>query len=166
MPERVLVTAASRHGATEEIADAIAEVLRDAGLDVDRRPVDEVGSLDPYGAVVLGSALYMGRWLAPARRFAAERVDELEGRRVWLFSSGPLGNPPYPELDALKLAALAPGVRARDHRLFPGRLDRSLLSVTERAVVRVVGAEEGDAREWDAVRRWAAGIAAEIGDGA
>lgn len=41
----VLVAFASRHGSTAEIAQAIAERLRDAGLTVDCREVLEVTSL-------------------------------------------------------------------------------------------------------------------------
>ena len=52
-----------------------------------------------------------------------------------------------------------PATGALEHRLFTGRLDRSRLGLGERAVVRVVGAAEGDYRDWDDVRRWAASIA-------
>jgi menaquinone-dependent protoporphyrinogen oxidase len=64
---RVLVTAASKHGATAEIAEAIAEVLAGNGLDPAVVPPDEVDDVAAYDAVVLGSAVYAGHWLKPAR---------------------------------------------------------------------------------------------------
>ena len=84
------MASASRHGATREIAAAIAVELEDAGLEVDDRPVEEVEEIDGYDAVVLGSAVDVGKWLAPARRLAEERAEELSRRPVWLFSSGPV----------------------------------------------------------------------------
>jgi menaquinone-dependent protoporphyrinogen oxidase len=57
---RVLVTAASRHGATAQIAGAIAERLTAAGHDVNLREPESVHDLDNIDAVVLGSAVYMG----------------------------------------------------------------------------------------------------------
>ena len=65
-PHRVLVVVASRHGGTRQIADAVAGVLWDAGFDAD---VEDAAGADPagYDAVVLGSAVYYGRWLPSAR---------------------------------------------------------------------------------------------------
>ena len=58
---RVLVTAASRHDGTREIADAIASGLAQRGVDAEARPVEQIGTLDGFDAVVAGSAIYMGR---------------------------------------------------------------------------------------------------------
>lgn len=65
---RVLVSVASKHGATAEIADAIAEELGAADLEAVRCEPGEVSSLDRMDAAVIGSAVYAGRWLEPARR--------------------------------------------------------------------------------------------------
>jgi hypothetical protein len=46
---------------------------------------------------VLGSAIYGGRWLEPARRLIEQRSGKLAARPTWLFSLGPLGEPPQPE---------------------------------------------------------------------
>ena len=87
----VLVTAASRHDATREIAEAIADGLNRRGVDAEARPVDQVTSLDGFDAAVIGSAIYMGRWLQTARLFAAQHATALAAMPVWLFSSGPVG---------------------------------------------------------------------------
>ena len=52
----VLVTAASKHGATLEIAEAIARVLAEQGGSAELVPIDEVSDLGRHDAVVLGSA--------------------------------------------------------------------------------------------------------------
>ena len=103
---KILVSVASRHGATGEIGEVIAGVLRDAGLAVQTRPPSDVTSLDDFDAVVLGSAVYAGRWMEEARRFAQRHHEQLRGRPVWLFSSGPIGVPLAPaeeSADALQL---------------------------------------------------------------
>jgi menaquinone-dependent protoporphyrinogen oxidase len=156
----VLVTAASRHEATQEIAEAIGRVLADRGLDVRVKPLEEVGGVEDYDAVVLGSAVYVGKWLEPARRFVERHRDELAARPTWLFSSGPIGDPPHPEeATAVDVGEILAATGARDHALFAGRLDRSRLGFGERAVARAVRAAEGDFRAWPEIEAWAARIA-------
>ena len=57
---KILVTVASRHDATTEVAHAIATTLTRAGVHVDERKPEEVGHLATYNGVVLGSAIYAG----------------------------------------------------------------------------------------------------------
>jgi menaquinone-dependent protoporphyrinogen oxidase len=56
----MLVSAASRHGATAEIAQAIGQALSEQGLTVAVIPPRDVRGLDGYDAVIIGSAVYMG----------------------------------------------------------------------------------------------------------
>ncbi len=156
----VLVTVASKHGATAEIGEIIARVLRDAGHAVTTTAPELVTDLRAYDAVVLGSAVYAGRWLGAARDVAERHADELAERPTWLFSSGPIGDPPLPDGDAPEGMALAERLGARDHRTFAGRLDRDRLGFVERTVTRALRAPDGDFRDWEAVRSWADGIAA------
>lgn len=161
---RVVVSAASRHGATDEIAQEIGKALR-AGLpeaDVEVIPLDRLNTVNDSDVVVLGSAVYMGRWLEPARTWIALHAEALSGREVWLFSSGPVGDPPKPAEQSVDVAEMRRLTGARDHRVFAGRIDRHELSFTERAVARAVHAGEGDFRDWPAVREWAAGIVAAL----
>ena len=164
-PRRVLVTVASKHGATREIAQAIAarlEARGSGGLMAVVLPVEHHPDPRPYDAVVLGSAVYAGRWLEPARAYAADHADALRERPVWLFSSGPIGEPPFPPDEPHDAGPLAQVTGARGHRVFPGRLDKQLLGFGERAVVTAMRAPVGDFRDWEAVRAWADVIAEEL----
>jgi len=157
---RILVTAASRHGSTLEIAAAVADSLARRGLQAEAGSIEDV-TPDGYDAVVVGSAVYMGHWLEPARRFIEEHAPVLADRPVWLFSSGPLGPPEHlvPEGDPVDVAALAEASRARGHRVFAGRLSKADLGFGERAMVAAVRAPEGDFRDWDAIDAWAGELA-------
>lgn len=156
----VLVAAASRYGATAEIADAIGKGLEQAGLDVTVASVDEVHSLDGYDAVVLGSAVYAGRWLKAARKFVKRNREALSATRVWLFSSGPIGDPPTPDgEEAVDVSGIIEAIGPEEHRVFAGKLDKEQLTFGERAIVVAVRSPEGDFRDWDDVATWAPKIA-------
>jgi menaquinone-dependent protoporphyrinogen oxidase len=157
---KVLVTASSRHGATWEIAAAIARELERHGLRVETRHVEDVASLDGFDAVVLGSAVYIGKWLPEARAFAKSHAAELAARPTWLFSSGPIGDPPAPApAEAVHVDDLVELTQARGHRIFAGKVDRGRLGFGERMVVRAVRAPDGDYRDWDGIAEWARAIA-------
>ena len=57
---------------------------------------EEVRPLDGYQAVVVGSAVNIRSSMKPARKLAERSPTTGEGRAVWLFSSGPVGEPPQP----------------------------------------------------------------------
>ena len=155
---KVLVTAASRHGSTEDVAAAIARVLRLRGLDAEDVPPVDVQDLTAYDAVVVGSAVYEGRWLPAATEFVDRFDVRLLGRPVWLFSSGPIGAPPTlvedPDVETLMATT-----GAREHRVFAGRIDQQDLTTSELAALRAVHAPEGDYRDWAAITEWATEIA-------
>ncbi len=162
---RVLVSAASRHGATAELADRLGQAL-DAELrarrvesGVDVVAPEQVTGVSEYDAVVIGSAVYMGHWLDPARRLVETHAAELARIPVWLFSSGPVGDPLKPAEDPNDAAPMVEATGARDHRLFAGRLARSGLGFGEKAMVRALRVPDGDFRDWAAVAAWAADIA-------
>jgi menaquinone-dependent protoporphyrinogen oxidase len=104
----------------------------------------------------------VGRWLEPAREYAAAHAAALRARPVWLFSSGPIGEPPFPTDEPHDVGALIPLTGARGHRVFPGRLEKNRLSFGERAMVTAMRAPLGDFRDWDAVRAWGNEIAADV----
>jgi menaquinone-dependent protoporphyrinogen oxidase len=156
---RVLITAATKHGATAEIAQVIGEALRERELDPTVLEPEQVDGVDGYDAVVLGSAVYAGHWLKPARELVARCGDALAARPVWLFSSGPVGDPPKPEEDPVDVAEVVATTGAREHRVFAGKLVRKQLAFPERAIVSALRVPDGDFRDWDAITKWAGAIA-------
>lgn len=156
----VLVTAASRHGSTVEVADRITDVLREelagSAWSVERREVDEVRNVDEYDAMVIGSAVYMGRWMRPAKRL----VQRLTGREflgVWLFSTGPVDAEEPAQAVARTVLTDHPDVV--DHVILGGKLDVDQLSGLEHLVVAGLGKPSVDHRSWPEIEEWARSIA-------
>jgi menaquinone-dependent protoporphyrinogen oxidase len=163
---RVLVIAASKHGSTAEIATALGEALARRGITATVADAGDVADLEEYDAVVLGSAVYAGRWRKEARELADSHGGFLASRPVWLFSSGPVGDPLKPEEDPVDVGQITAIIGARGHRAFAGRIDKSRLSLAEKAVVKALQVPEGDWRDLAAVAAWAGEIAdALLGDG-
>jgi menaquinone-dependent protoporphyrinogen oxidase len=164
----VLVAAASKHGATGEIAARIGARLAEHGVDVQVENLTQVADLSPYDAFVIGSGIYLGKWLKEARRFLDAHADDLAQRPTWLFASGSIvGDPPVSDDPNALRAGLADRLlevtHAREHKLFAGKLDTTKLGLLEKAAVRGAHASEGDHRDWQAVDDWAAAIASDLG---
>jgi menaquinone-dependent protoporphyrinogen oxidase len=160
---KVLVAVASRHDATRGIAEVIADELETSGLEVQRRDADTVPNIADYQAVVLGSAVYTGGWLAEAKHLVDFQGPALRKVPVWLFSSGPIGTDDTKTLDDLpEVQGLMKATGAREHRVFAGRLDKRRLDLTERSVTRVGDAQEGDFRDLGAIIEWAGSIASSL----
>jgi menaquinone-dependent protoporphyrinogen oxidase len=148
----VLVTYASKHGSTEEVALEIAGRLSAHGIVADVRATRDVSSLQGYEAVVLGSAIYMGRLHADARAFLHRHRAGLAERPLAVFAMGPrsletddvAGS--RKALDAA-LAKEAP-LEALSTAIFGGVLDPTQLHFPFNRM------PAADARDWDAIRAW------------
>lgn len=164
MNSKVLVIYASKYGATREIAERIGAVLHQAGLNPDVRPVNGPVDLTSYRAVVLGSAVYIGKWQKEAEVFIKANEKNLAAQPVWLFSSGPTGEgDPVELLDGKSLPdSLQPVVdriHPRDITVFHGNIDPEKINPIEKwAVKSVVKKPFGDFRNWDRITAWATEI--------
>jgi menaquinone-dependent protoporphyrinogen oxidase len=119
---RVLVTTATRRGATEPIAARIGSVLGDRGHRVDVRRPAEVVTVDEYDVVVLGSAVDAGQWQKDARELAEREAADLACRPVWLFSSGD-GDALGADDVSIDVADVMTVTHAYEHHVFSGRDD-------------------------------------------
>lgn len=166
---RVIVAYGSKHGATAEIAAAIGEVLRSSGHRVDVNAAADLTEIEPYDAVVLGSAVYMGRWRRDARALLRRLRRTLGERPLWVFSSGPLGADEPDPSDRwqypMKIRTAVEQLGAREAVVFGGRAPLEPRGFMERSFVKNTPEEERDARDFEAIRAWASGIASELGDG-
>lgn len=165
MDGKILIAYGSKYGATAEIAARIGQVLQRTGLQADVLPVDGIRDLTPYGAVILGGALYVGQWHKGAAAFLRANEKALADRPVWLFSSGPTGKGDPVELVEGKClpAALQPvadRIRPRDVAVFHGHINPDKVNWIESwAIRRLVKKPFGDYRDWDAIVSWSAKIA-------
>jgi menaquinone-dependent protoporphyrinogen oxidase len=156
---RILITAASRHQGTAEIAQHLADALRRAGAEVAVIPPEDVVGVTDYDGVVLGSAVYFGRWLPEARRLAERLRDEPRERPVWLFSSGPVGAAAAdPNQGKVNVDALTALTGALEHHVFGGRIERARLSWPARKLVGGMRIKDRDDRDWTEVEGWAQSI--------
>ncbi|MEC3952914.1 flavodoxin domain-containing protein [Nocardia sp. CDC153] len=161
----VLVAYGSTRGGTAEIAEWIGESLRAAHIPADVRAAREVRSLDGFGAVVLGGALYTGRWHRDARRFARRFSRQLRERPVWVFASGPLDASTDDGSDGNAFGAksvhkYAARLGALDTALFGGRLERTARGFPASAMAKK---SAGDFRDRSRIEAWAKEISARVG---
>lgn len=170
MDNSILVTYASKYGSTKEIAEKIGQVLRQTGLQADVLPVDGIRDLAPYGAVILGSAVYVGSWPKEAVAFLRANEQALVDRPVWLFSSGPTGEGDPVELVSgwrlpPALQPIADHIQPRDVAVFHGHINQDRLNLIERwAIKSLVKKPFGDFRDWDSIAAWATTIADALKD--
>jgi len=151
--ENVLVAYATRRGSTREVAAEVARIIRQSGVGVEISPAREVKSLDRYGAVVLGGALYMGRLHKDARKLLKRFRAELSSLPVAVFAMGPKSSEPEAldgaNAELARALAGAPDLHPFSTAVFGGVIDPSKLGFPFRRMPAV------DARDWKAIEKWA-----------
>ena len=173
-----LVVYASKHGATQGIAERIAKKLTDAGQQADVRSAREVGDLEGYDSFVIGSAAYAMHWLKEASAFVRRNRSVLAHvGPVWLFSSGPLGNDATDAKGRDLRATTEPkefsefqaALQPRGCRVFFGALTPDTLGFGGRALRKLpaarAGLPEGDFRDWAEIDAWTEEIARDLAEG-
>ncbi|HEX7699190.1 MAG TPA: flavodoxin domain-containing protein [Kofleriaceae bacterium] len=173
---KILVGYASAHGSTKGIAEAIGARLIKAGLRADVRSIDEVGSIEAYDALVIGSAVHDRKWLPPAATFIRSHAAELSRHPLWLFSVGSLGETSSffgaragrllqrmrKGRDAEEMADFRKVVGPRAHRNFAGAIETSHWSAVGGFFLKLLGGRFGDHRDWRDIDAWADGITREL----
>jgi menaquinone-dependent protoporphyrinogen oxidase len=153
MPPSILITYATKYGSTRQMADAIAATLGESGFRVVVEPAAGVHDLGSYDAVVLGTALYMGRPHADARRFLKRHHGALAGLPVAVFAMGPLktGDDDVEGAKKQLMQALAKvsDVSPVATAIFGGVVDPKKLRFPFNRM------EVSDARDWRVIEAWA-----------
>jgi menaquinone-dependent protoporphyrinogen oxidase len=167
MTEKILVTYASRAGATGEVAEAIGQVLCDSGASVDVRQAKDVTNLDEYNAVIMGSPIYMGGWMSEATKFVEKQREALSQMPVATFTVSMLmvDRPEeFEQLIARQFTASEqpPHIQPLSNAIFAGRINYSKLPFFHRSIAKMMKAEEEDRRNWDTIRAWAGELAAQL----
>jgi len=162
---RVLVAYATKSGSTAGIAQAIGEELGRMGFEPEVRSVDAVRDLQGYDAVILGSAVYIGKWRKEALRFGSRHAAELRQRPVWLFESGPtdMSADEGKAVPAKAAAELAGQIGARQHVVFGGKFEPEQVGKFTRSMIaKSDKSPYGDFRNFDRIRGWARAIGTEL----
>ena len=157
MDNRILVTYATCAGSTAEVAAACAETLAARGYAVDVKPVKEKTQLTGYSAVVLGSAIRMGKWLPAAVQFVERNAATLQAKQSAFYTVHML-NADDSEASRQARAAYVEPVHAlmtpQYEAFFTGKMDMSKLSFVDRMVAKMVKSKDEDRRDWPAIRAW------------
>ena len=164
MKKRVLIAYASKCGSTGGVAEVVGQVLCGMGASVDVRLVGSVNDLSPYHAVIVGSAIRMGRWLPEAVGFVKNNRDTLSRMPVAYFVVCLTMKDDTPENRNKVLAYFEPlrkeasKIESTAMGLFPGAVNFSKLSFVYKSILKAKGVSEGDHRDWAAVKAWASGV--------
>ena len=116
-------------------------------------------------AIILGGAVYIGKWQKEAIAFLQANENTLAKRQVWLFSSGPTGTgDPVELLEGQRLpAAMQPiveRIQPLDIAVFHGYINPNKLNFIEKwAIKSLVEKPMGDFRDWNRITGWASTIA-------
>ena len=159
--KRVLVAYASKYGSTGGVADAIAKELCAAGVNTDVTLIKNAGNLAAYQAVVVGTAIYMGKWMPEAMEFVEKNREVLRRVPVAYFQVCMNLVEPTEKKRAEVRAFMDPVLKAAPEikpvgmGMFTGAMDYGNVSWPMKMILKSKGSQEGDFRDWNAIRAWA-----------
>jgi menaquinone-dependent protoporphyrinogen oxidase len=141
----------------------IAEAFVKHGILADIGDANEVDAFEDYDGVIVGGALYNGRWHADATWFVERNLEELRAERVWFFSSGPLDT-------SARSGSLAPVAQVqelarradiRGHMTFGGLLEPRSTGFMS---LLLAWGKPGDYRDPQQVEEWVERIVGRLGE--
>lgn len=173
MPTKILIAYCTRSGSTREVAIEMGRIMRDAGVQVEVKAMAEVQSLADEQAVILGGALYVGRFAKQFHRFLMRFARELTKTHPWIFVLGPTENVPkhFATADerARKELEKYSWLHPADVRIFGGKFDPKNVNLPfpfnlamKLPANPLHKMPASDIREWDWIRSWAKSIAEQL----
>lgn len=161
MDKKILIAYASKYGSTGGVADAIGKELCARGASADVALIKNVKNIGSYQGVVVGSAIYMGKWMSEAIDFVKKNRDVLRRMPVAYFLVCMTLSKPTEENRAEVLAYMAPilkevpEIKPVGLGTFAGAMHYENLSWIYKKILKSKGTPEGDYRDWNAIRTWA-----------
>jgi menaquinone-dependent protoporphyrinogen oxidase len=160
MEKRVLVAYASKYGSTGGVADAIGKELCSKDVAADVVLIKNANNISSYQGVIIGSPIYIGKWMSEAVDFVKENRDILRRVPVVYFLVGmTLARHPEKRAEALSymdpILKAVPEIKPVDIGTFAGALGYNNLSWINKKILKSKGSPEGDFRDWNAIRAWA-----------
>lgn len=161
MEKRVLVAYASKYGSTGGVADAIGKELCSKDVAADVVLIKNANNISSYQGVIIGSAVYMGKWMSEAVDFVKKNKDTLCKVPVAYFLVCITMSKPTEKNRAEVLSYMDPILKAVPEikpvsiGTFAGALDYSNLSWLYQKILKAKGSPEGDFRDWNDIRAWA-----------
>jgi menaquinone-dependent protoporphyrinogen oxidase len=162
MSGSILVAYATRLGSTTAVAETIGQVLREGGADVEVLPVADVIDLDGYDGVVLGGAIRIGKPLPELVEFVRHYASDLRDLPIAYFAVCGTMRDDSPEHRATVMGYLDPLRQVKEPvsiGLFAGAFEYDRVNRLLRWFLKACHAPEGDWRNWDEIRAWAADLA-------
>jgi len=190
MDKKILVAYHTNAGSTAEVADAIAQKIKEAEVQVDVALLDDVQDYSSYDAVVIGSPVQM--WERKTPKLIKKTQTALSNKPVAYFFTGlrltktedidvngiSVYKDPAMEREPKKPEKLGmmekrvtvkgylepvlkklPDIKPISVAFLAGKLDYSKLGFFSKLLLKLfIRAKEGDYRNWDAIREWAASL--------
>ncbi len=163
MSEKILVTYATQGGSTAGVAEAIGKALSAKGNEVIVQPINAVGDITSYKAVVIGSAIHSGKWLPEAREFVERNVKALRRKPTAVFQVCMMLATQNQQYKNYVPEWLVP-VRAEIHplaegsfagALWPERYPKLSDKIGLKIFLASIKVKAGDYRNWEAIYTWA-----------
>ncbi len=158
MSERILVTYATRHHTTIDVAAGIAGELSKSTAEVTLAPVTDVTDVSTYNAFVIGSAIRIGAWLPEALDFVRVHRQTLNQHPTAIFAVCLTLSDDTPRQRRVAESYLDPVcdlITPRSKGLFAGSANPDHLTWLERVIMRITGYAPGEYRDWQAIQQWA-----------
>ncbi|MGA9139371.1 MAG: flavodoxin domain-containing protein [Methanocella sp.] len=171
-----LIVYGTRGGATKQIADEMAKVFEGQGFTTTVTDAKASRGIDvgPFDLVVVGSSVWANKWKRQATAFLKRNRKVLANKKVALFSSGMAGDDPAHREEAnqriVKVAGAFPEIRPLALAYFGGCISFDSPNFMARFMANMMKkdfekkgidtSKPVDHRDWDAIRKWAAAVAA------